>query len=361
MKVAFLLGSLNRGGTETLLLDVFRNADKADFEFIGVHRKGGVLQQDFYTAEPKFFKLAPKFPFDFIYLLKLRKLLKKENVQIVHSQQFLDALYSKIATLGTKIKVVQTYHSFEKESVLMKFIIKKTDKNFFVSNYQREYYIKKYSLKPEKQATVYNGISFKKFDKNFEKPVFLSENKNPKLAMIGNFVSVREHFTVCRFLKLLNEKTKKIEFYFIGKKDEKNPHLYDECADFCAKNGLQNVHFLGSRNDVPAILQHIDAFIYSTDHDTFGIAVIEAIAAGLPVFVNDFEVMKEIADNGKFAILYKTKNETDLLDKFLLFLQNQNEYKENAKKNAIEIRKKFSIEEHLKVLERNYFKLKNKN
>lgn len=36
MKVAYLLGSLSRGGTETLLLDVFRNADKADFEFIGV-------------------------------------------------------------------------------------------------------------------------------------------------------------------------------------------------------------------------------------------------------------------------------------------------------------------------------------
>ena len=36
MKVSCLLGSLSRGGTETLLLDVFRNADKADFEFIGV-------------------------------------------------------------------------------------------------------------------------------------------------------------------------------------------------------------------------------------------------------------------------------------------------------------------------------------
>lgn len=39
MKVAYLLGSLNRGGTETLLLDVFRSADKAPFSFVGIHRK----------------------------------------------------------------------------------------------------------------------------------------------------------------------------------------------------------------------------------------------------------------------------------------------------------------------------------
>jgi hypothetical protein len=42
MKIAYLLGSLNRGGMETLMLDVFKNADKADFDFIGkltVHLK----------------------------------------------------------------------------------------------------------------------------------------------------------------------------------------------------------------------------------------------------------------------------------------------------------------------------------
>jgi hypothetical protein len=38
---AFLLGSLNRGGTETLLLDVFQNISSAKFEALGVYRKTG--------------------------------------------------------------------------------------------------------------------------------------------------------------------------------------------------------------------------------------------------------------------------------------------------------------------------------
>jgi len=49
MKVAYLLGSLNRGGTETLLLDVFSNADKASYEMIGIYRKDGAYRNDFYA------------------------------------------------------------------------------------------------------------------------------------------------------------------------------------------------------------------------------------------------------------------------------------------------------------------------
>ncbi|MDR0829362.1 MAG: glycosyltransferase family 4 protein [Prevotellaceae bacterium] len=357
MKIAYLLGSLNRGGTETLLLDVFKNADKAKFDFIGIHRKGGSLKEEFYDTQPKFFKLEPTFPY-INYFFKLRQILKSEKIDIVHSQQFIDAFYAKIACLGTKIKVVQTYHGFENGNFLLKFIIKQTVENFFVSNYQREYYTKKYNLNLQKQTTVYNGISFEKFAKIYDKPNLPNNDKiGIKMAMVGNFVDVRDQFTVCNFLKLLKDSGIDFDFYFVGKKDEKTPHFYDECTKFCIKNQLDNVHFVGSRNDVPAILQNIDAFIYSTDHDTFGIAVIEAIAAEVPTFVNDWNVMKEITENGKFANLYKTKDENDLFDKFLLFLQNENFYKEQAKNNVTEIRKKFSIENHLNNLNKEYLKL----
>ena len=357
MRIAYLLGSLNRGGTETLLFDVFKNADKAGFEFIGVHRKNGVLKNDFYATKPKLFQLAPKFPFDVFYFLKLRKLLKKEKIDIVHAQQFLDSFYAKIAVFGTKIKVVQTYHGFEKDNFLLKFIIKKTDKNFFVSNYQKEIYTKKYNLKPEKQVTIYNGISFEKLDSaEHSKPQSTLNDGSLKLGAVGNFNSVRDQMTICRFLNLLNKQNIDFQFVFAGAKIEGLP-FYDNCYNFCKENNLLNkVHFLGVRNDVPAILKQLDAFIYSTDHDTFGIAVIEAIAAGVPVFVNDWTVMQEITDNGKFATIYKTKNENDLLNKFLLFLQNKNFNIQKAKENVIEIRKKFSIENHLINLKQEYFK-----
>ncbi len=72
----------------------------------------------------------------------------------------------------------------------------------------------------------------------------------------------------------------KFSFLFIGGKEKNNPHLYYECLAFCEENQISdNVIFLGSRPDAQVIIPQLDAFIYSSDHDTFGISVIEAIAS----------------------------------------------------------------------------------
>jgi len=361
MKIAYLLGSLNRGGMETLLLDVFKNADKTDFDFIGIHRKDGMLKESFYATKPNFFKLAPKFPFDIFYLFKLRKLLKKEHIKIIHAHQNIDALYAYLSCLGTGIKIVLTFHGYDnlylkKKNKFSDFISKRTDRNFFVSQSQKDYYLKKYGLNPAKQTVVYNGIYFEKIDKVavFE-PLEFRKKTDLLLGSVGNFNSGRDQMTICHFLALLNAKNIDFQFVFVGAKVTNQAHLYDDCVSFCKENNLlEKVHFLGSRNDVIAILKQLDIFIYSTSHDTFGIAVIEAIAAKTPVFVNDWAVMKEITDNGKFATLYKTKNENDLLQKFLLFLHNRDKYAENAKKSSIAVRKNFSIENHIKNLDTQY-------
>ena len=111
---------------------------------------------------------------------------------------------------------------------------------------------------------------------------------------------------------------------------------------------------MGSRNDVPEILKQLNAFIYSSNHDTFGIAVIEAMYAGIPVFVNDWEVMLEITDGGKHGTIYKSKNEYDLLEKFNHCLNNKEQYIEKAKVDSEWVRENYSINTHLEKLKELY-------
>ena len=110
---------------------------------------------------------------------------------------------------------------------------------------------------------------------------------------------------------------------------------------------MKQVTFLGLRNDIPQILNSLDAFVYSTNFDTFGIAIVEAMAVGIPVFVNDWKVMEEITKKGKYATLYKTSDEFDLLRHFLLFLQNRIQYMDKANKATEFVRKQYSIQNHI--------------
>ena len=356
MEIAYMLGSLNRGGTEILLLDCFRNADKADFSFIGIFRKDGALSYDFKNTSVPLFKLVPKHRFDIGYLFCLRKLIRKHGITIVHAQQPLDAIYARLACIGTSVKVVLTFHGFNFdagriEKLMVRSIITNTNLNIFVSNAQKQEYRQHYHLHENRTKTVYNGISFDKLNISDSTDIRNELNIQPDtllMGSVGNFVAVRDQLTLCRFLKLLHDANTDFRFLFIGARNNAEAWRYDECVAFCKEAGLDNkVLFLGSRTDVPSILPRLDAFLYSTDHDTFGIAVIEAMASGIPVFVNDWNVMQEITQQGKYAHLYKTKDEHNLLFQFQKFLADRTAFSIQAKEAAIWAKQQYSIEQHL--------------
>lgn len=358
IKIAYLLGSLNRGGTETLLLDVFRNADKAPFALMGVHRKGGAYKEAFYATSPAFVQCAPKGMRILFYLLRLRRILLTHRITIVHAQQCIDAVYAYLATIGTDIKVVQTFHGYDYganrfEKLLIAWSIRISDAVCFVSNAQKQYYIDNYRLCGlDKLHTIYNGVNFDKLKTPLQPVDFLAQKdgSSPRLqlAMVGNFVRVRAQNFVCQFLNLLHQQGVSFDFYFVGNRDNKEPWRYDDCVAFCQEHHLMDcVHFVGSRNDVPHILRQIDAFVYATDHDTFGIAVVEAIAAGIPVFVNDWEVMREITHNGEWATLYRTNDVHDLLQQFLGFFEQRKTFQQSALHNAQGVQNAYSIEQHV--------------
>ena len=62
--------------------------------------------------------------------------------------------------------------------------------------------------------------------------------------------------------------------------------------------------FLGCRRDIPELLGQADLFAFSTTpSEGFGIVLIEAMAAGLPVIASDVPACREVLANGKAGLL----------------------------------------------------------
>lgn len=354
MKVAYLLGSLNRGGAETLLLDVFRNADKANYDFIGIHRHSGEYKDDFYATDKKLYFLQPKRWRIVSYLLKLRKILKSESISVIHTQMAIDAIYARLATIGLPIRVVLTFHGFDMgANVLTKLrnriAIRFADKICFVSECEKRDYEQKYPIN-NKGCVVYNGIDFAKIERYQISKTRSTKDDEIKLCCVGSFGSGRSQMVICKALGVLKNKGIELEFYFVGGKRIAEPKLYNECFDYCQNHNLTKIHFMGVRSDVYELENIMDGFVYSTVHDTFGIAVVEAMAVGLPVIVNDWEVMKEITKDGKWATLYKTENVEDCAHKIEDLLNNLEARKVEAKEISKQVREEYSIKKHIERL-----------
>ena len=69
------------------------------------------------------------------------------------------------------------------------------------------------------------------------------------------------------------------------------------------------VHVLGRRGDVPELLGSADLFAFSTTAaEGFGIALVEAMAAGLPVIASDVPACREVLAEGAAGLLVPAGN-----------------------------------------------------
>ncbi|MGH9669124.1 MAG: glycosyltransferase, partial [Terriglobales bacterium] len=64
----------------------------------------------------------------------------------------------------------------------------------------------------------------------------------------------------------------------------------------------ERVHFLGRRADVPQLLKLADVYVHSSHWEGFGIAAVEAMAAGLPVIASDVPGLSQVV--GSAGLLF---------------------------------------------------------
>jgi glycosyltransferase involved in cell wall biosynthesis len=69
-----------------------------------------------------------------------------------------------------------------------------------------------------------------------------------------------------------------------------------------ARRGL-DVHLLGNVEDVPSLLAAGDVFVFPSETESFGIAPLEAMAAGTPVLVAELPALASFIDNGHSGLI----------------------------------------------------------
>ena len=102
--------------------------------------------------------------------------------------------------------------------------------------------------------------------------------------------------------------------------------LKDKLIELCESKHISgSVKFMGviPNNEVPKALNSMDVFVNCSKQESFGVAVVEAMACGIPVVATNCEGFKEIIENGKDGIIIENRDPALLSQKISLLLEDR--------------------------------------
>ena len=149
---------------------------------------------------------------------------------------------------------------------------------------------------PERLRWIGNGIALERFAPETPRP----EAGGPVIiTCVARLEPVKNHLLLLEAARLLKDRDRRFELWLVG--DGQGRARY---RSTCAAWGLgSHVHFLGYRDDVPHVLAKSDIGTLTSLKEGIPRAVLEAMAAGLPVVATDVTGTREVVRDGDTGLL----------------------------------------------------------
>lgn len=385
MKILNLAAPVAFGGGETLFVLTAKELAKRNIKFVQINftkskKFEEVLRNEdieFITVSDfdighspskidyikVFFRLIPVVS----YNRKLKDLMKE--AQIIHAHgfpvNFLVFLLKKLGVIDKKCALVYSHHSYKSPLIepfrlLYERILNEFDLIIGASSKTSSSLLRVFPRLKNKIVTVSNGVDLTKFSaKEHTKNNLRIDFNLPESDILGTYVArfslSKNHMVLIEVVKNINDRGFKI--LLLGDGTEK-----DKFIERAREEGVLDRFILKGfveNSLVPYYLKASDFYIHPAEAEGFGIAILEAMASGLPavifknVYIEEFESsvlvsedLKEFIEHTK-KLIYdedfratmsaKAKRTAEklsisrMVDKYIEYLQMVLERKNNSK------------------------------
>ncbi|MCM8787667.1 MAG: glycosyltransferase [Candidatus Omnitrophica bacterium] len=363
-KICFVIDKLSAGAGR-VVYDLAKFLDKTQFEVViaSLYPNGDLLHL-FKKLNVKIINLNKKSGKDLGLILRLRKLIIKEKIDIVHTHNVDAYEYGVLAAwLAGVNKIIHTTHGKSvketklkriRENIFHKFISLFLTDYIAVSKDLGRYAAKNWCLNKKKIRLVYNGIDINKYKKiNFDKKFLykLGIIKNDLLiGIIAGLRPVKDHPTLLKSMEMLIKKVPNSKLLITGDGPEK-----EKLLGLVKKLRLENnVLFLGNRTDIVRLLNCLDVGVLCSLSECLSISLLEGMACEVPFIVTNVGGNPEVIENNKDGYLVPPRNSKILAEKLINLLQDKKLMEKIGKKAREKVVKKFNVKNMIKSYERLY-------
>ncbi len=290
-------------------------------------------------------------------------LIRAGQIDIVHCHDLTSWSFGAAAALRTRTRLMTTKHgSFEKSTIgrvlQLKALSLFTDCVVAVSPEVQAELATRYFVSRRKLRVIYNGIAPLAAGDGLDR-----DTARRKLGLCaGDFVlgTVTRFYPVknlpmqVRLVDALKDRIPNLKYLVVA--PAQGSH-WEEIRGLVAARGLESRFvFLGSHNDVPAVLKALDLFVMTSLTEGTSIALLEAMRSPLPVVVSAVGGNRHIVQHGVNGFLFGLDDFDGLLE-IVLRLYGQPSLRDEIAGKAAAVVDTFSMQSMISAYQREYFRL----
>ena len=193
-------------------------------------------------------------------------------------------------------------------------------------------------------TVLYNFVKDEFFQAQHSKEIGATIGDCFKVIAVGSLRTAKNYAYVLKAFELL--KNRNVHLTIVGA----GP-LQTELQELLTRKNICNVTLLGNYNHVYEVLKQYDSFILSSVYEGMSLAVIEAMAVGLPCILSDIAPNREVTANN--ALFFDLSSPEDCANK-ILELKNNPKLRDKLMYSGKQRAQKFKKEVYLQKLEALY-------
>ncbi len=365
LSVAYLVPSLNYGGSETLLLDFLRYLDRGRFSpevhcfYEGDKLVGEYLQAGIVVHQWRASRRNP------VSFLKLIREMRRSRYDVAHTHLF-DRQGRVAAYLAGVPVIITTYHLVTDWDItngiadrikiyLDTLTSRLNDRIIAVSDEERQKAITMGRMDEGRIDTVLNGIDLSPYPATNcvgELRDELRLRGKRVILAIGRLVGQKGHAFLIDAALMLRDDFPDIAVVIVGE----GP-LHDKLSSMVDKRGLNEVVRLpGARRDIPKLLAMAEVFAMPSLFEGLPITLLEAMASRKPIVATSVDGIRNTLEDGVEALLVPPHDAVALAKALSTFLLDRQYASSagNAARKKVETR--FDIRVHVRKIEDIYLR-----
>jgi glycosyltransferase involved in cell wall biosynthesis len=330
-RVLHLITSFEIGGTERQAVELLKRLDGERYDVrLAVLRNEG----PFYSEIAARFPDVPEFPLTSFYdanavkqLARLRRLMRREKIDILHAHDFYSSFIGAAAARLCGVRVIASQRHLKLSDRRAhkwgtRLIHRLANRILVNSDAIRAHILDNDGAQPDKIVVVKNGVV----------PLTSSATNRVELCrelgvdtgatligMVARLQTVKGHRFFIEAAAQVFRIKPDAHFVLVG-----DGPLRPEIENQASELGITDqVHLLGDRADVSRLVSAFDLLVLASLHEGLPNAVMEAMAAGVPVVATAVGGTKELITDGETGYLAPSANSAALAGRILFALGDE--------------------------------------